>query len=45
MSGETASVERPAERLEVLTGHGFASELGDNSITLPAWSGFFARIV
>ncbi len=45
MSGEATRIERPSEQLEVLEGHGFASQLTDDGITLPAWSGFFARII
>jgi alpha-glucosidase len=44
MSGEATTVDRPIERLDVLDGHGFESHLGDEKITLPAWSGFFARV-
>ena len=44
MSAAAVTTERPPERLNVLTGHGFASDLGEEKIMLPAWSGFFARI-
>ncbi|WP_428427584.1 alpha-glucosidase [Pararhizobium sp.] len=44
MSGETLAAERPSEKLNVLEGHGFASALNGDTITLPAWSGFFARV-
>jgi alpha-glucosidase len=44
MSGEATAVDRPVEKLEVLEGHGFETHLGDDKITLPAWSGFFARV-
>jgi alpha-glucosidase len=44
MSGETVTAERPIERLDVLEGHGFGSQLTEDKITLPAWSGFFARV-
>jgi alpha-glucosidase len=44
MSGEATTVDRPIEKLDVLGGHGFETHLGDEKITLPAWSGFFARV-
>ena len=45
LSAEPVTAPRPEERLDVLGGHGFDSHLGDERITLPAWSGFFARLV
>ncbi|MBD9373828.1 alpha glucosidase [Rhizobium sp. ARZ01] len=45
MRSETQEVARPAEAIETLEGHGFQSRLNDETIVLPAWSGFFARFV
>ncbi|MDO9418274.1 beta-galactosidase BglA [Pararhizobium sp.] len=45
MSAYDIAADRPQEALEVLDGHGFQSALEDKKITIPAWSGFFARLV
>ncbi|SIQ54580.1 alpha-glucosidase [Rhizobium sp. RU20A] len=47
MSGEPHAAPVPADlgTIEPLSGHGFDSYLSDGSIVLPAWSGFFARLL
>lgn len=44
MSADTVTTVKPAAKLELLDGHGFGSALTGDTITLPAWSGFFARV-
>ncbi|OJF95242.1 alpha-amylase family glycosyl hydrolase [Pararhizobium antarcticum] len=44
MSQDTVTTTRPPEQMETLDGHGFQSALNGETITLPAWSGFFARL-
>lgn len=45
MSAQEQRAKCPAGPLEVLEGHGFASQMNDGDIAIPAWSGFFARFV
>ena len=44
MSDATVTTKRPPEQLEALDGHGFTSTINGDTITLPAWGGFFARL-
>jgi len=44
MSDVAVTTKRPLEQLEALDGHGFASTINGDTITLPAWGGFFARL-
>ncbi|MCF3639540.1 DUF3459 domain-containing protein [Rhizobium sp. TRM95111] len=43
MSPVPRAVDRPAEPVEILDGHGYDSRIEGDKIELPAWSGFFAR--
>ncbi|WP_416798013.1 alpha-amylase family glycosyl hydrolase [Ciceribacter azotifigens] len=43
MSSEPAMLATPAGRWTALEGHGFAAEVIDGNIRLPAWGAFFAR--
>ncbi|THK38003.1 alpha-glucosidase [Ensifer sp. MPMI2T] len=44
MSEGLATANLPTEPLDPLEGHGFVSEVKDNTINLPAWGAFFARV-
>ncbi|MDK1378038.1 MULTISPECIES: alpha glucosidase [unclassified Sinorhizobium] len=44
MSEGLATANVPTEPLEPLEGHGFVSEMKDNTINLPGWGAFFARL-
>ena len=45
MSPVARLADLPAGTLEALEGHGFDSVMHEETIELPAWSGFFARFV
>jgi len=44
LSEAPASVSQPSGRWEALEGHGFAAERSNDTINLPAWGAYFARL-
>jgi len=45
MSGTPAAATLPNEPVAALEGHGFAAEVKDRTVNLPAWGAYFARLV
>ena len=45
VSGTPAAATLPNEPVAALEGHGFAAEVKDRTVNLPAWGAYFARLV